>query len=120
MNSPSLNVSLVVKSWIELSDDLQSGYQGEWICDESWFRIIKAKYQNLSLAFAFTRGITLTVFPIWLGDSLNLMHMAFITRCLCQFVGMKGRGDPLIISFITNLLSVQKISTVIHHVHITT
>ena len=50
---------------------------------------------------------------------MNLMHMAFITRCSSQFVHMKGRGDPFIISFITKLVSVQKISTGIHHVCIT-
>ena len=55
INNPSLNFILIAKWWMELIDDVQSTYQGEWIYDESWFRTMKAKYPNQSSVFALTR-----------------------------------------------------------------
>ena len=49
------NESIISDSYLNLTA-ASSQYQDNWICDETWFRLLNAHYPHLKNTFNFTRG----------------------------------------------------------------
>ena len=86
MKNRSPNSNLVLKSWMQLTDDPQQQYSDKWICDESWFRIMKERFPNLPQAFNFRRRdvvqtIALLAGPFNDSNMNRIYHKTFKVEC---------------------------------------
>jgi hypothetical protein len=50
------NESIISDSYLNLTAASSLLYQDNWICDETWFRLLNAHYPHLKNTFNFTRG----------------------------------------------------------------
>ena len=63
-----------------------SQYQDNWICDETWFRLLNAHYPHMKNTFNFTRvglnrALSVKAGPFTGPNELNLFLAKFQTEC---------------------------------------
>ncbi len=81
-----INATIVIKSWLQITDELSEDYHDRWICDESWFRIIGSKYPNFTSSFDFKRKHIALFLPEIAGgfnilNKSGVYHKSFKTNC---------------------------------------
>jgi hypothetical protein len=79
------NESIISDSYLNLTA-ASSQYQDNWICDETWFRLLDAHYPHMKKAFNFTReglnrALSAKAGPFTGPNEFNLFLAKFQTEC---------------------------------------
>ena len=84
---------LVSEAWLKISSD-NALYSDQWLCDETWVRVIKKCYPSLPVAISFNCATLNRILTGLSGnhDQSNIMgiyHAKFST--LCPYDGQKRK-----------------------------
>ena len=79
------NESIISDSYLNLTA-ASSQYQDNWICDETWFRLLSSHYPHLKNTFKFTRvglnrALSVKAGPFTGPNEFNLFLAKFQTEC---------------------------------------
>ena len=79
------NESIISDSYLNLTA-ASSQYQDNWICDETWFRLLSSHYPHLKNTFNFTRvglnrALSVKAGPFTGPNEFNLFLAKFRTEC---------------------------------------
>ena len=82
---------LISDAWRKISSE-NTLYSDQWLCDETWFRVIKRQYPSLQNAIIFNRGVLNRVLSPLAGsyDQSNIEGIYHATfRTICPYDGQR-------------------------------
>lgn len=115
LSRQKINATFVIKSWMQITDELSEDVNDCWIYDETLFQIIDGKYPNIKACFISNEITKPNIYLRLQEESPFKTKMVYITSQSNCFYN--GKQQVCMNTIITNMVSVAMTLAVVHHVH---